>query len=258
MRALVDSDIFAYQCGFASQSTVDGVITAEPVINALAMTKRALTAIFEELHGWLGQSGESLGAIELYLTGTGNFREQVATIRGYKANRAGKPKPVHYQAIRDYMTAHWGARVVDGMEADDALAIEACKEGYDADRVCVVSVDKDLKTVPGLLYNASKREAHLITEQEAMVSFYRQMVEGDSSDNILGIFRCGKKAAAELDDGASEEELWAEVLGLFQLSTTKVGCPYKDHRAAALETARLLHLLRYPGQVWVPPTERTK
>lgn len=255
MRVLVDSDVMAYACGFASQGKNEaGEIIAEPVANALALAKTSLTAIYEEVNAWLGQSGERVDHLELYLTGKGNFREQIATIRGYKANRIGKPKPVHFQAIRDYLVNHWGATVVNGMEADDALAIEACKEGYDADRVMIASVDKDLKTVPGLLYSFKKKEAELITEQEALVNFYRQMVTGDSSDNILGVYKAGKKAAEEITEDMLPIELWNVVLTMFKASTGKPGCPYTDPLAAAIETGRLLHLLREPNEVWSPPT----
>jgi hypothetical protein len=256
MRVLVDADAMVYGCGFAAQKKDEsGNVVAEPVGNALALAKSSLTAIYDEVNTWLLASGEKpVDFLELFLTGKDNFRNQIATIRGYKANRIGKPKPVHYQAIRDYLVDHWAATVVDGHEADDELAIQAAKEGYDADRVMIASVDKDLKTVPGLLYSFKKKEAYLLSEKEALVNFYQQMIVGDTADNIVGVYKAGPKVAKKITEDLSTPAMWNRVLVEFDYSIERKGCPYKDPLAAAIETGRLLHLLRYPGEVWEPPT----
>lgn len=257
MRVLVDADVFAYSCGFASQKTVyftqEPDVVAEPVDHALRLCKNALTGIYEEVDTWLSKSGESASPLELFMTGKDNFRDKLATIREYKGHRKGKPKPVHYQAIRDYMVDVWSAVVVDGYEADDAVAIEAHNAGYDPDKIMICSVDKDLLTVPGLLYSFKRKEQMLISEAQALTSFYRQCVTGDSSDNIAGCYKAGEKAASEITEDMSELYMWQYVLELFDKSVEKKGCPYPYPFAAALETASLLWLLRYPKQIWSPP-----
>lgn len=256
MRVLIDADIFAYQCGFVTQSKgPDGNVLAEPVENALHLVKTSLKVIQRDVDVWMDQSGEKCQGLELFLTGKGNFREEIATIKKYKDNRKGKAKPIHYQAIRDYMVNHWGAVVVDGHEADDQLAIEACKEDYNPDRIMLVSCDKDLKTIPGALYDFKKQWGFLISEQEALANFYRQMITGDSADNILGVYKQGPKAAAVLQEDWPESKMWDYCLELFDLSLGQK-CPYAYPREAAIETGRLLHLLREPGQIWTPPDER--
>jgi DNA polymerase-1 len=254
VRILVDADYLVYECGFATQSKDEkGNVVAEPVAFALAGAKNALEAIYSEVAAWLAQSGEAPQPLEVFLSGKDNFRDRVATIVGYKANRAGKPKPIHYNAIREYLINHWSAKVIDGHEADDELAIQAAKEGYDPDRVMIASIDKDLKTVPGLLYSFKKKQAFHISEQEALGNFYRQMITGDTADNIKGVWKSGAKAANEIKDDWEERDMWEHVLRLFEGSVKKPGCPYTDPHAAAIETGRLLHLLRYPGQLWEPP-----
>lgn len=260
MRILVDSDVFAYSCGFASQKTVmfeEGVpeIVAEPVENALSLCKTALTNIYNEVaEALLKSSGESCKNLELFLTGKDNFRDKVATIRPYKGNRLNKPKPVHYKAIRQYMVEVWGAKVVDGYEADDAVTMESYALKHDPDRVLIASVDKDLKTVPGLLYSFKKKELLLLTEEEARGNFYRQILEGDSSDNVVGCFRCGEKASAEMiKDDMDEKSQWEAVLCAYKDSVRHKKCPYTDPAAAAIETATLLHMLRSENDKWSPP-----
>jgi hypothetical protein len=102
MRVLTDADAVVYGAGFAAQKTVEGVVVAEPVTHALALAKASLQAIWEEVNAWLRQSGERCEALEVYLTGSTNFRNEIATLRPYKGHRKNKPRPVHYDAIRKF------------------------------------------------------------------------------------------------------------------------------------------------------------
>lgn len=258
MRCLVDADVFAYSCGFATQKTVyftdEPEIVAEPVENALNMCKTALQSIYAEVDTWLRSAGESLESLELFLTGKDNFRDRIATIREYKGQRKNKPKPVHYQAIRDYMCTQWYTKVSEGHEADDELAITAHSLRYDPDQVMICSVDKDLKTVPGLLYSIKRKESELISPQEALVNFYRQCIVGDSSDNVIGCYKAGMKRASNITEDMSEHQMWNEVCDQFAESAARAKCPYEyPGYKAALETAQLLWLLREPGKIWSPP-----
>lgn len=292
-RIIVDADALAYTCGFASQAVVydwsfikDGevidegitndksylgfleierpfgtafqyvpLVEAQPLVNALAMVKKVLLAIEQTLDA----EEVEFKRLELCLTGTGNFREQIATIKGYKANRVGIEKPVHYAAIRRYMKERWNAEVVNGMEADDMLAIIAASENYDPERVIIVSMDKDLMTVPGRLYNFKRKRFYHITEEQALINFYRQCLTGDVVDNIGGAFKCGEKGAETLIHlGMTELEMYQSVLGEYEASLKRKGCPYTHMTAeeALLENGRLLHMSRWPGNLWSPPTAR--
>lgn len=258
MRLLTDADSLVYACGFATQKMVvfdkEPELVVEPVENSLALCKKALEAIFTDMNAWLALSGESCKYLECHITGPGNFRDALATIKPYKGSRKLKPKPVHYEALRTYLTREWGATTAVGYEADDALAMEAHACGYDPDRLCIVSQDKDLKTVPGLLYSYRKKESYLLTEQDAKTFFYRQILMGDSTDDVVGVWKCGAKKAEKLiTDGMTDAEMWAVVLAEFTASLPRPACPYTDPLAAAIETAQLLHLKRTPEDMWSPP-----
>jgi len=293
MRVLVDADVMAYAGGFATQKTIydvmavlpDGevhhlmtplqdeitawimilprgteiditpVVEAEPLVNALALCKRTLLGIESAFDA----AGHEFKHLELFLTGKGNYRDSIATIKGYKANRVGKEKPVHYKAIRRYMVERWDAVTVEGYEADDAVAMEAHILGYDPARVCIVSMDKDLRTVPGLLYNFKRKKFYTITENEALCNFYLQALTGDVVDNIGGCFKCGEKGASEIVRlGMSEEEMYQAVLAEYEASVKRKGCPYVGLGAAAalLENCQLLHMMRWKGQRWSPASVR--
>ena len=68
--------------------------------------------------------------VKLYLTGGGNFRFDIATVKPYKGNRK-QEKPFYLPSVRKYLETKWGAVVVEGMEADDALCIVAGRNKYD-------------------------------------------------------------------------------------------------------------------------------
>jgi hypothetical protein len=298
-RVVVDSDVYAYSCGGATQRTiydwcatmgddvhyggiaenkadveaarsslpegaemhVTELIDAEPLEHALALCKRSLLGVEQAMD----EAGVEFDRLELYLTGKGNFRENIATIKGYKANRIGIAKPVHYKGIRRYMRERWGAQLARGWEADDALAMAAHDCGYDPDAIVLVSQDKDLRTVPGRHYNPRKKLWSVVTPQEALLNFYRQVLTGDAVDNIGGCYKCGPKAADELLSTTFDldEDTMAEaVLRMYENSLEKKGCPYTSAEGAMLENCRLLHMARspketVPGGYWRFPWERT-
>ena len=293
MRVLFDADSMVYGCGFASQKVVydyvlvsddeviegialsrdelaataamlpegwtisyNSIAEAEPLENALALCKRQILRVEEDLT----RLGYDFQRLELFLTGKGNFRDALAVTKPYKGNRLAMEKPIHYKAIRRYLRNRWGAVVVDGREADDEVAIISASLNYDPEQVVIVSQDKDLLTVPGLLYNYRKREMRYVTPKEALVSFYRQMLTGDAVDNIGGCYRVGEtKAKTLIHEGLTEYEMYKTVLEQFEKSKKTKGCPYADRDAAevVLEHGRLLHMLRSPEDVWIPPAKNS-
>lgn len=291
---VVDADYLVYACGFAVERTrydvsvlrpdgttaetvkesrdevaawlsdepessvrqIDPMVDAEPLANALHLVNRTLTAVDQNLTA----KGIDFDRMELFITGSGNFRNDLATIRGYKANRDPLHRPVHYKSIRRYLKARYGATEVRGYEADDAVAMLAYECNFDPERLIIVSVDKDLLTIPGRHYNFKSKQMLDVSPQDALVNFYRQVITGDVVDNIGGCYRSGPKAALVIQPDLTEYEMYAAALAMYTKSMEKNGCPYANMSAedALLENARLLHLLRYMGDVWAPPVDKDK
>lgn len=164
---------------------IDHKRIVEPVENALHNVNTILERLCQKPY-------------ELYLTGKGNFRHELATLKTYKGNRARVGKPVHYDAIRDLMIRKWGAVVVDGQEADDEIGIRATELTKEGKSPIIVTIDKDLDMIPGLHYNWVKDELRQIDKLEAWRCFYKQCLMGDSTDNIPGIEGLGPKTADKL------------------------------------------------------------
>jgi len=265
-KLLIDGDSLVYRCGFACEKTkylVDyphgmrysyfdtakdaneaakdgGSIWTrkeyEPLDYCLATVKNSINKIgnrfdFEACEIWLSPS-------------VGNFRDRIATRAKYKGNRDTSQRPKWYREIIDYLRNYHGAQTAVGMEADDALAMGMVAT---PESVCV-SLDKDLLQVPGLHYNWVSEELKKVGKKQAAFNFYTQVLTGDPSDNIPGIDGVGPQTAQRLLEGAtSPKELWQRTERAYIEKYGVNGTSY------AVETARLVYLLRKEGDEWSPP-----
>ena len=225
MIAVVDADILVYRFGFASEG--------DPAEFALAR----LSEFLDDLYTKLGVD-DIIG----YMTGKGNFRDEVAVTAPYKGNRTGNAKPYHFQLLREYMEKSWNFEVVNGMEADDALGIYAY--AHDPEDYVLVTIDKDIDMIRGHHYGFVKDDKYYITEEEGIRNFYLQILTGDKVDNIIGLKGIGPvKAKRILEECKTELEMYEAVINAYEGNLERV-----------LENGRLLWILREPNQIWTPPS----
>ncbi len=225
MKALIDGDILVYRVAFASQEETE------------AIAKARMSAFVEEL-----VTPSDISSIEGYLTGKGNFRNEVAVTATYKGNRKDVAKPVHYQFLRDYLEKEWGFLMVTGQEADDAIGIKAYT--MDENEYIIMSIDKDLDMIRGWHYNFVKKEKYFVKEEDTMRTFYKQILTGDRTDNIEGLKGIGPvKAERILKECNTEIEMYEAVLKA-----------YEGNEERVLENGQLLWIRREANQMWKPPS----
>lgn len=221
-HAIIDADILVYRIGFATNEE-----TEEVSIKMMATYLEDMIMFdLPYCNTWT-----------LHLTGKGNFRDEFAVTAPYKGNRKGTAKPTHYNALREYLAWSWDATIWEGMEADDAVAIEATELG---ERAVIVSLDKDLDQVVGWHYNFAKGLLYYVDESTAKFNFYKQFLTGDRVDNIIGAKGIGEKRATALLEGKTEEEMW-------DIIVEKLGYD------RAIENGHLLYMLRSVGDSFKPP-----
>jgi 5'-3' exonuclease len=227
MKLLIDGDPIVYRIGFACQKKdkETGLVTADPESHTLHSCKQ-----------FINQMLEVTGAdtYKIYLTGKGNFRYKVR--EDYKANRKGADKPVHYQLVRDYLVKKFKAQVVDGMEADDALAL-----GQQSD-TAIASIDKDLLMVEGRHYNYGKCTWQDVTAKQGEYFFYKQMLTGDRVDNITGIRGLGEKKASKLLDTTPRKDWDETIIKLYMKE-------FEDGYHRAVQNTQLLWMLQRDKQM---------
>ena len=211
---VIDADIIVYSIGWGCEKEVD-----EDQVH------RRVDDFFSKLFA----THETFN-YKAYLTGRGNFRETVAVSHKYKGTRK-KDKPQWYNSIKLHLIHEWGAVVVEGMEADDQLAMDITS---DTNAICC-TIDKDLLQVEGWHYgwgthNKAERELHYVDSWgklemrgkklygEGVMWLYAQSIMGDSTDNIKGIHGAADKKAFELlQEKTTEIELYDTVLELYSL-----------------------------------------
>lgn len=111
MIALIDGDLICYRCAASVEPSKERPERGTLEI-ALARCEDLMQRIMSETKA---------DSHEVYISGEENFRYTIDPT--YKANRAGKPRPVYLQDVREYLVVRWGAVVSDGIEADDNLGI---------------------------------------------------------------------------------------------------------------------------------------
>lgn len=227
MKLLVDGDIVAYTSAFHAKANNN---TQEEAKHKIDSTIR-----------WSIVKTEA-SSYQVYLTGKDNFRYEVA--KTYKAQRTA-PKPSLLPWCREYLRWEWGAVVSQGEEADDLIAIEVARMGYQG---CVIaSVDKDFLQLGVPMYNWRKDEMISPTREEGLQFFYKQCLMGDAADNVKGIPGVGPKGAEKALEGLIfEKDLYDKTLWMYEEN----GLGAED----LTNNARLLWLRRYKDQTWEPPT----
>ena len=223
MHILIDGDIIGYRIGFSTEEENEKIVISR-------------VATFIETMLWEDLQTESYQG---YLTGKDNFRYDIAITAPYKGNRTA-PKPKHLQLIRDYLVSAWDFQVSEGQEADDSIAIEHVARNYES---VIASIDKDFMQLRGNHWNFVKKEMTFVTEEEALLNFYLQVLTGDRVDNIIGLKGIGPvKAKQRLAGCESAAEMYSACVEAYGGSEERV-----------IENCRLLHLRRTPNEMWEPP-----
>lgn len=171
----VDADIIAYRTAAVCEDHFEG--------SAYAIIKTTLNDIVNDTQ---------IPNLRLYLSGENNFRYDVAKTKPYKGNRATMVRPRFLPAVREHLIEQYNALVVDGFEADDAIATDMT-----VNNAIHCGIDKDILQIPGRHYNYVKKEWQYVNEEQAIITLYRQVIMGDNSDNIPGLPRWGEAKAAK-------------------------------------------------------------
>ena len=109
----------------------------------------------------------------------------------YKGHRNRK-KPCGYKRVINKLKTEYEVIVMPELEADDAMGIYATQNPGNV----VVSPDKDMKQIPGELYNLD--EKFTVTKREGEAWHLIQTLAGDQTDGYGGVPGIGVKRAETL------------------------------------------------------------
>jgi len=219
MKLLIDADFIVYKSCASAEYDID---YGDDVIVVGSSFKEAYGNSVRELNKIKNQYFE--GELILFFSDSTNFRKMVDP--DYKGHRNRK-KPCGYKRVINKLAENYPLIRMPTLEADDAMGIYATSN----DDCIVVSPDKDMKQIPGTLYNLV--ETFTISEQDGWEWFLIQTLSGDSTDGYSGAPGYGIKTSQKFfaDNGYT----WNSVVKAFE----QKGLTEQD----ALRNARLAKIL---------------
>ena len=220
MELLIDADYIVYKNCAAAETEVD---FGEDVILVTSNFSDAYNATTKELTKLKDEFG-SFPDIKLFFSDTKNFRKKIAP--SYKGHRNRK-KPCGYKRVINKLKTEFDVVIMPTLEADDAMGIYATQYPGNV----IVSPDKDMKQIPGTLYNLDER--FTVTPNSGATWHLIQCLSGDQTDGYGGVPGIGVKRAATLFD--KEGYSWKTAVKAF----TDKGLTEED----ALMNARLAKIL---------------
>jgi DNA polymerase-1 len=251
--ALLDADIVAYKAACVSQTDIDwggGVETHdEDIDKAINEAERLIVETEVDL--------EVDGSLICLTCPEANFRTHVYP--DYKSNRKDVVPPRLLKQVKAHLALEHKAMVRPMLEADDIMGILAThptqlnKLFGKGTTGIMVSIDKDMRTVPALYYNPDHPDRGImdISVEDANRFHMWQTIVGDRVDGYPGcpgVAEGGKYVDGQFIEGARSfgyahevfeidyEDLWDYVVWVYSTQ----GYREKD----ALVQARCAHILR--------------
>lgn len=190
MILLIDADITAYSSASRAEEEVQWDEDTWTIYTDLPKAKdhfEFLLKSYQEVTG--------VKEYKLCFSGSDNFRKKINPT--YKGNRKSR-KPVGYSALKQWALETFPSMCKPTLEADDCIGILATKF---AGKTIVVSMDKDLLTIPGKMYKLNQDGTGEWYETDTKTADYRFLIQcmtGDATDGYAGIPGVGPKKAEEL------------------------------------------------------------
>ena len=220
MKLLIDCDFIVYKCCAAAETELDFgddvIVVTSKFSDAYKCVQRDIEKIKREFPFY--------DEIILFFTSPNNFRKKI--LPEYKGHRNRK-KPCGFKRVINQLKKDYKVIVKDTLEADDTMGIYATK--YPGN--IIVSPDKDMKQIPGKLYNFD--ETVDITPEEGARWHLIQTMSGDNTDGYSGVPGIGIKRAEKIF--SEKGYTWQAVVETFE----EKGMTEAD----ALTNARLARIL---------------
>ena len=191
---LIDADVYIYKAA----SAVEVAIEWEPGYwtwhcDSDAVKRRVLQMIDDTMDRFKGTE------YRLCLTDSEkNFRFDV--LETYKGNRKATKRPLVLKHIKQWLIDEYDALTRPRLEGDDILGIFATWDAIKGDKV-IVSLDKDLKTIPGKYVRDLNGQIETITPREAEKYWMKQTLSGDVTDGYTGCPGVGLGTAEKIIEG---------------------------------------------------------
>ena len=244
MKLLIDADFIVYKCCAAAEDEIDW---GDDVITVISKFSEAYQNVERELSKIKQAFMWDNPQLILFFSDAVNFRKKI--FPDYKGHRNRK-KPCGYRRVITELGNKYEVVRLPELEADDAMGIYATFEPGNI----IVSPDKDMKQIPGKLYNLE--ETITITEEEGMRWHLIQTLAGDQTDGYGGVPGIGVKRAIALLD--KDGYTWDTVVKAFKSKELDEETALVNARLAKILTCNDYDALDKRVIPWLPPTASSR
>tara|TARA_B100000700_G_scaffold241812_1_gene269235 strand:- start:452 stop:1222 length:771 start_codon:yes stop_codon:yes gene_type:complete len=239
MKLLIDADYIVYKSCAAAETELDFgddvILVTSNFSDAYNATQRELTKLKNEFG--------SLSPIILFFSDTKNFRKKI--LPDYKGHRNRK-KPCGYKRVINKLKTEYEVIIMPELEADDAMGIYATQNPGNI----VISPDKDMKQIPGELYNLDER--FTVSKESGAAWHLTQCLSGDQTDGYGGVPGIGVKRAETLFN--KEGYSWKTVVKAFKDKDLTEEDALVNARLARILTVDDYDFKNNRPILWNPPT----
>lgn len=212
LTALIDGDILIYQSAAAHNGSIILEGGEEAFIGSIEEAKAKFDRDLDEIVSRLRADRAVLA-----LSDDRNFRKGI--LPTYKSNRKAGSKPKLITDLREHCAATQDTWQRPTLEGDDVLGILATSPTLIKGEKVIVSLDKDMRQIPGLNLNLgrafkkiARKEAkdlpdciEVMTQRDADFRHMRQTLTGDAVDGYGGCRGIGPTRATKILDAAVAE-----------------------------------------------------
>lgn len=192
---LIDGDILAYQVAAMVETPLPWDDEGE-----LWTTHWYPREGYDRMDTQLQKLEKELDADEIVITLSDkeNFRKEIYP--EYKSNRKNQRKPFPLPQMKEYLEENYKTYIRPTLEADDVMGILSTHPTLIKGEKIIVSIDKDMQTIPGKLLNLNKAKELLnageissmeeaivtVTTEDADTYHLLQTLSGDTTDGYPG------------------------------------------------------------------------
>lgn len=231
---LIDGDIIVYQQASLHQTDVEW---SEGITSTLTFDGQAQKAALDQVERYI-ELLKADAAIVCLSDAKRNWRKKV--FPEYKANRKNVARPILYDRMREILADRYEVSQLPWLEADDLMGLMSTDHSLVKGEAIIVSIDKDMRTVPGKLFNPRKADLGVqqISEEEADLAFYMQVLTGDPTDGYYGVKGIGPKKAEKilLEAEETHQGFWRAIVQAYEAAGMTEG--------DALVMARVARIIR--------------
>tara|TARA_B100000212_G_scaffold305402_1_gene253367 strand:+ start:6834 stop:7571 length:738 start_codon:yes stop_codon:yes gene_type:complete len=239
MKLLIDCDFIVYKCCAAAETEMD---FGDDVILVTSKFSEAYKCVQRDIEK-IKREFPFYEEIILFFTSPNNFRKKI--LPEYKGHRNRK-KPCGFKRVINQLKKDYKVIVKDTLEADDTMGIYATK--YPGN--IIVSPDKDMKQIPGKLYNFD--ETIDITPEEGARWHLIQSMAGDNTDGYSGVPGIGIKRAEKIF--SEKGYTWQAVVETFEEKGMTEADALTNARLARILTINDYDEAKKEPILWTAPT----